>query len=152
MECGNLKILHPSYALYKKDVTVSQQVRYGTCTKQLDTVPYQQRLSTHGHRLTYTWAKGYLSRTPVTQNAISCADSLTDGLLGRPTFWPHVFNRFTRHSRTRPCHVVNKCTQVCKNTKYAPSQKDVNPGIGFISVGHQLRDHRKFSQKAHISS
>ena len=28
---------------------------------------------------------------------------LTDGLLGRPTLWPHVVRRFTKHSRTRPC-------------------------------------------------
>lgn len=27
--------------------------------------------------------------------------TLTDGLLGKPTRWPHVVNRLTRHSRTR---------------------------------------------------
>lgn len=28
---------------------------------------------------------------------------LTDGLLGKPTLWPHVVNKLTRHSRTRDC-------------------------------------------------
>lgn len=28
---------------------------------------------------------------------------LTDGLFGKPTRWPHVVNKLTKHSRTRDC-------------------------------------------------
>lgn len=31
--------------------------------------------------------------------------ALTDGLLGKPTRWPHVVSKLTRHSRTRPCDI-----------------------------------------------
>lgn len=31
--------------------------------------------------------------------------SLTDGLFGSPTRWPHVVSRLTRHSRTRLCDI-----------------------------------------------
>lgn len=40
-------------------------------------------------------------------NAILCP-TLTDGLFGKPTRWPHVVNRLTRHSRTRPCDIQGR--------------------------------------------
>lgn len=34
--------------------------------------------------------------------------SLTEGLFGRPTRWPHVVSKLTRHSRTRDCDIQGR--------------------------------------------
>jgi hypothetical protein len=92
-----------------------------------------------------------LSRTPVTQNAISYTDSLTDGLLGRPTFWPHVFNRFTRHSRTRPCHII--LSIFANSRKYRRHHhRKILIRVIYTSGGHQLQEKGKCSVSHFIAS